>query len=384
MKKLISLFATLCVSIMIYAVPSTTISVTSTAGDLSSAITTAGGNLSTVTNLTVTGTMDVRDFKTIRDNMPVLAVLDLSGVNITTYTGTGGTAGATSITYDANSIPFAAFESKSSLTSFAIPLSVTTIGDWAFSNCTGLTSITIPSSVTTIKYGAFVGCNNLDSIVIPSSVISIGDWAFESCYSLQTLSIPESVNSIGISAFYGCSGLTSVTLPSSITSIQDTTFSGCSALTSISIPKSVISIGSYAFDYCSNLLSISVYNPIPVDLSTSNNVFYNVNKTTCILHVPVGSASAYDGAVQWTDFINIVEDLPAAVFNTKSSNLKITTQNNKAILSGLPAGEVVSVYNLQGSIIYNQQVDTESITISLPAHGIYVLKVGGECVKILN
>jgi hypothetical protein len=45
-----------------------------------------------VTHLIVTGTIDARDVKFMRDNMPNLAVLDLSGVTIAAYTGNEGTA----------------------------------------------------------------------------------------------------------------------------------------------------------------------------------------------------------------------------------------------------------------------------------------------------
>ena len=43
-------------------------------------------------------------------------------------------------------------------TSFTIPDSVTTIGDYAFYNCESLTSVVIPDSVTTIGSFAFFDC----------------------------------------------------------------------------------------------------------------------------------------------------------------------------------------------------------------------------------
>ena len=67
--------------------------------------------LGTVTNLTVTGTIDARDFKTMRDNMPLLAVLDLSGVTIAAYTGPDGTHPSGGL-YPENEIPGRAFYKK--------------------------------------------------------------------------------------------------------------------------------------------------------------------------------------------------------------------------------------------------------------------------------
>ena len=70
------------------------------------------------------------------------------------------------------------FNFCSSLTSIAIPSSVTSIGDYSFFGCSSLTSIAIPSSVTSIGDYAFNSCSSLTSVVIPSSVTSIGDYAF--------------------------------------------------------------------------------------------------------------------------------------------------------------------------------------------------------------
>ena len=57
-----------------------------------------------------------------------------------------------------------AFSLCSSLTSFTIPNSVTSIGSAAFQHCSGLTSVTIPNSVTSIGYAAFYVCSNLTSV----------------------------------------------------------------------------------------------------------------------------------------------------------------------------------------------------------------------------
>ena len=64
---------------------------------------------------------------------------------------------------------------------YAIPNSVTSIGESAFSFCDSLTSIIIPNSVTNIGYYAFAFCDSLTSINIPNSMKRIEDRAFAGC-----------------------------------------------------------------------------------------------------------------------------------------------------------------------------------------------------------
>ena len=115
------------------------------------------------------------------------------------------------------------------------------------------TSYAIPDSVTNIGNGAFSGCSMLKSITVPDSVTCIGDGAFMWCHSLTSITIPDSVTSIGFAAFWFCSSLTSIIIPDSVTIIGGCAFQGCSSLTSIVIPDSVTDIGYGAFCGCCSL-----------------------------------------------------------------------------------------------------------------------------------
>ncbi len=91
--------------------------------------------------------------------------------------------------------------------SFVFGESVLIIPNYLLCNCTTLTSVAIPNSVTEIGASAFRGCSGLTSVTIPSSVVSIGDYAFRGCSGLTSVTIPNSVTSIGHYAFEDCTGL---------------------------------------------------------------------------------------------------------------------------------------------------------------------------------
>ena len=178
--------------------------------------------------------------------------------------------------------------------SYAVPESVTSIGDVAFYGCTRLTSITLPDGLIEIGWSAFAHCTGLTSIIIPAGLISIGELAFQSCTGITDFSVatdnqnysndacgalfnkektkliqypcgrsgsyvfPKSVTSTGDCAFFNCTRLTSVTLPDGLTSIGDSAFCDCTGLTGVSLPDGLIAIGDRAFFGCTGLTSVVI------------------------------------------------------------------------------------------------------------------------------
>jgi len=367
-------------------------------GELSTAL--SDIDLNHITNLTVKGTIDARDFVTMNLSMPKLHTIDLSFASISNYTGKDGTKYGILTTYGADTIPEDAFKNNVRLQSFISPSSVTGIGisafnscillksvqlndgikiigndvfsscnslsiftlpnsleeigiysflgcyalpeiifpstlkkigahafegcnfktlsfpssvqtidDGAFYVCNKLESVILPTSLTSISSGLFINCPKLSTVILPTSLIEIKDFAFSGCANLKSISFPSTLTTIGSYSFFECKSLTSVNIPqtSALNSINSYAFGSCTALTSIDIPENIISMSDYAFNGCSAISSIHVYSAIPLNLSSSLNVFSGINKTNCTLNIPSGTMSAYLNALVWQDFLNILE-----------------------------------------------------------------------------
>ncbi len=178
-----------------------------------------------------------------------------------------------------------------------VPITVTSIGDYAFYGCNGLTDFTIPNYVTSIGEFAFYRCIGLTgNLDLPNSITSIGGYAFSGCSGLTSVTVSNTVKFLGVSVFSYCNGLTNASINS--TAIGIDSFYACSGLKKATIGTSVTSIGDFAFQNCSALDTL-YFNAISCEDFSSNSMyesllpFHGLNFSTIIIGNSVVRIPAY-------------------------------------------------------------------------------------------
>ncbi|MBP5498972.1 MAG: leucine-rich repeat domain-containing protein [Muribaculaceae bacterium] len=213
-------------------------SVTSSAGDLSNLV-----SDKTITSLTVSGEIDARDLAFIADELTELTALDLSRARIVAFSGTEPVIGE-SLSFDANVLPANVFFGKN-YSSVVLPSTLTSIGASALAGCASLTSIAIPASVTTISDDA-INASGMTILTLPATIETMGARVAANCASLTSATVNCSV--LGDEAFAGCFMLTDVVIGDDVQTIGSGAFKG-SAVTDVVFTQNsgLQAIGDEAF-----------------------------------------------------------------------------------------------------------------------------------------
>lgn len=224
------------------------------AGELQSHIATSGQS---ITQLTVSGTIDARDLTYISDSLTHLTDIDLRECSIAAYDSRDTYLGNQS-RFEANAFPSYTFMGFQSLITVKLPQSTQAIGSAAFAGCPALTTIEWGDQLQTIGDMAFSGCSALDS-PLPATLQHIGEYSFAQCTAYTSLDLEGApLQSIGANAFQNCTHLSSATLPASLQTIGDKCFAGCSSLTAITLPSNLQKLGESCFAYCTSLTQVEM------------------------------------------------------------------------------------------------------------------------------
>jgi hypothetical protein len=246
----------------------------STPGTLSTLI--PASEISSLSELIITGTLDTNDCVFIRWNMPFLQSIDLSAAHMVK-----------------NRIPEMAFMMMTQMTSFQLPASVTDIGQAAFVMCSSLASINLPSGLKTIGANAFAICDKLAVISIPASATYIG---FEAITSTSLISVNVDDANLNYSSADGVLFNKDKTIlylyppkktdqnyviPSTVHQLFSPSFSGCMNLITLTIPASLENVSKSPFLGCDNIASFTV-NSANAHYSSIDGVLFNKDQSAVV------------------------------------------------------------------------------------------------------
>jgi hypothetical protein len=201
-----------------------------------------------------------------------------------------------------------AFSGCSQLTgNLLIPSTISKLGVAAFSACSSLSSLDFKAPIDTIPEYAFYDCSSLaNKITLPGGLKVIDKYAFMGCSSVSELDLPASLSEIRDFAFYNLNAIIQLSIPENVQTVGPSAFASANSLTKLILPNNLnLGLYEYAFSDCSALQIIENHSDQPTFIMP--NTFNNVDKSTCIVYVPVGKVSAYRNYNNWNVFVNIVE-----------------------------------------------------------------------------
>ena len=310
-----------------------------------------------------------------------------------------------------------AFYGCSKLANVTLHEGITTIYNRAFQNCK-LSSVTIPSTVTSIGSAAFQGnpttsvtwlpktcsigtgdnapfystsskitsfvfgdsvqtipgylcykMNKLENIALPEKLVTIGQYAFNGCSLLKDVTIPASVSSIGTYAFAFCTSIKNFVFPQGIKTVATSILEGATGLTEVIIPATVTTINQDAFYNCSGLTAI--YNYAFTPQSIPARALNNVDKSTCVLYVPMDYIDLYKAADVWKEFYNIIGVATDLQFEDQIVNVTYLKQDSSFYYMEAQNWEVPIAPRIQGFNFVKWQVLAGDLADGIVLQAVY-------------
>lgn len=234
----------------------------------------------TITDLTVTGNLNGKDFIFLRDMAGVTAIstategkmttLDLSGANIV-----------------ASDDVYFSYANKNYTTRDNV------LGDYIFLYAKKLQHLTLPANTEEIASQALAGCESVTDFVIPQSVKTIGIGAFLQCNSIKTLDVPDAVTTLGMGAFQRMDNLEEIRLGDGITELDNSIFVMDNNLRYIRMGKSVTDFDMVVLYTLPGLATIEVDEENET-YATVDGVLFSKDLTTLMSYPCAREAESYD------------------------------------------------------------------------------------------
>ena len=302
---------------------------------------------------------------------------------------------------------------------------VVRIGDSAFKD-TDVTDVQIPNTVSSLGNGVFDSALRLANVTLPMGITSVPAAMFEKT-AIKAVAIPDGVTLVGEGAFQTCESLESVFLPSTLQKIEAYGFNGCQQLREIyclatTPPEATgwaIFLGLTGIDLLvpeesmdeygeatpwSDSETFTIYPPESVEISLpaceehgdwvalplGMNFAYKIYDGSKL--VAVTAADSYwvrkpQGKKTYTVVpTNYFYDSPATVYEVGMSAVEsvsagtavVAAKNGRIVVDGFDGNGVVEVFGVSGQLVYSG-TDT---AISVPARGIYIVRVAGQTFKV--
>lgn len=316
------------------------------------------------------------------------------------YIGSSGVAYCTNLTdlhlpANLDTIHNSTLNGLRSLPELTIPRTVKYIDNYAFSESTGLKTITFEegSCLEGIGLMAFDHCSSLETFDMPNTVTTMASQVFGNCTSLKRAHLSDNLTSLGGATFWECTSLIEGEIPGGVplirnafvnctalkrvkfgsrdsapgtTLIENSGITGCSQLERIELGANIDSLMHMALNGVENVKVFVCWALTPPRCHNYWTCFApSVDRLNATLYVPKASIEAYRTANQWKDFQRIVpiEDVGDINNDGKISIADVTALIN-ILLDGQSSELSLADVNLDGDISIGDVTELINVLLS--------------------
>lgn len=198
--------------------------------------------------------------------------------------------------------------------------------------------------ITEISNYSFYYCAGLRRIYIPKNIVTLGSYNFQANYSLSQVIFEDAskINTATLTNIFNtCNSLQDINdFGFSAGDTLSGTLRYCYCLREFTIPETVTSIASNSFQ---NVYSLKYLHCLPTTAPTVSNAnAFTGFPTTCVIEVPYGSLSSYQGAGTWSDYSSQMVEAGKITYtltNVTSSNTARMVSANSSFTTTLTANE---------------------------------------------